>query len=148
MSVAAVRQRCSSCGKRILRSAPLFASYLPSRQLWRCFTSMTATLTSSTSPPPSLSPVRARYAPSPTGSLHLGGLRTALYNYLLVKQQQKQLKAAGDSKASFILRIEDTDQKRLVTGATEQLIASLKWAGLEFDEGQHTRTLLADVRGC
>ena len=83
-----------------------------------------------------------RYAPSPTGSLHLGGLRTALYNYLLAKQQQQQRQqtAVAESDSSFILRIEDTDQKRLVPGAVEQLISSLSWAGLDFDEGQYAVT--------
>ena len=89
--------------------------------------------------------MRVRYAPSPTGSLHLGGLRTALYNYLLAKQQQQQQQqrqqtAAAESDSSFILRIEDTDQKRLVPGAVEQLISALSWAGLDFDEGQCAAT--------
>ncbi|KAJ2080300.1 Glutamate--tRNA ligase mitochondrial [Coemansia sp. RSA 988] len=70
-------------------------------------------------------PVRVRFAPSPTGMLHLGGLRTALFNYLLARRYG----------GSFILRIEDTDQKRLVAGATENIIQTLKWAGLSFDEG-------------
>ncbi|KAJ2050051.1 Glutamate--tRNA ligase mitochondrial [Coemansia sp. S155-1] len=70
-------------------------------------------------------PVRVRFAPSPTGMLHLGGLRTALFNYLLAR------KYGG----SFILRIEDTDQKRLVPGATESIVRTLEWAGLQFDEG-------------
>ncbi|KAI9294965.1 glutamyl-tRNA synthetase [Neoconidiobolus thromboides FSU 785] len=69
--------------------------------------------------------VRVRFAPSPTGSLHLGGLRTALYNYLLAKKEG----------GKFILRIEDTDQKRLVSKAKEGLKEDLKWAGLKFDEG-------------
>ncbi len=69
--------------------------------------------------------VRTRFAPSPTGFLHVGGLRTALYNYLLAK------KGNGD----FILRIEDTDQSRKVEGAMENLIDTLHWAGVEFDEG-------------
>ncbi|KAL5292896.1 EARS2 family protein [Megaselia abdita] len=69
--------------------------------------------------------VRVRFAPSPTGFLHLGGLRTALYNYLYAKSQNGQ----------FILRIEDTDQTRLVPGATEQLITDLKWSGIKIDEG-------------
>ncbi|KAJ2416239.1 Glutamate--tRNA ligase mitochondrial, partial [Coemansia sp. RSA 2530] len=73
-------------------------------------------------------PVRVRFAPSPTGMLHLGGLRTALFNYLLAR------KYGG----SFILRIEDTDQKRLVAGATESIIRTLEWAGLRFDEGPGT----------
>ncbi len=68
--------------------------------------------------------VRVRFAPSPTGGLHLGGVRTALYNYLFAKQHQ------GD----FILRIEDTDQSRFVNGAEEYIYESLKWCGLEPDE--------------
>jgi len=69
--------------------------------------------------------VRTRFAPSPTGFLHVGGLRTALYNYLYAKQND------GD----FILRIEDTDRERFVEGAVENLIDTLKWVGLEYDEG-------------
>ncbi|MBI2281429.1 MAG: glutamate--tRNA ligase [Bacteroidetes bacterium] len=69
--------------------------------------------------------VRVRFAPSPTGPLHIGGVRTALYNYLFAK------KHGGD----FILRIEDTDQTRLVQGAENYIIESLKWCGLTFDEG-------------
>ncbi len=68
---------------------------------------------------------RVRFAPSPTGYLHIGGLRTALYNYLFAKNQ----------KGQFILRIEDTDRNRFVEGAVENLISTLKWAGLEYDEG-------------
>jgi glutamyl-tRNA synthetase len=68
---------------------------------------------------------RVRFAPSPTGYLHVGGLRTALYNYLFAKNKQ----------GKFILRIEDTDRNRYVEGAVENLISTLKWAGLEFDEG-------------
>ncbi|WP_421751375.1 glutamate--tRNA ligase [Croceimicrobium sp.] len=70
--------------------------------------------------------VRVRFAPSPTGPLHMGGVRTALYNYLFAKQQ------GGD----FILRIEDTDQTRFVPGAEEYIIESLKWCGITPDEGQ------------
>ncbi|KAJ2879642.1 Glutamate--tRNA ligase mitochondrial, partial [Coemansia asiatica] len=70
-------------------------------------------------------PVRVRFAPSPTGMLHLGGLRTALFNYLLSKRYG----------GAFILRIEDTDQKRLVSGAVGNLVKTLEWAGLSFDEG-------------
>ncbi|KAF6207077.1 hypothetical protein GE061_018316 [Apolygus lucorum] len=69
--------------------------------------------------------VRVRFAPSPTGLLHLGGLRTALYNFLF----------AHSKKGVFILRIEDTDQSRLVPGATQQLIDDLEWAGVHPDEG-------------
>lgn len=71
------------------------------------------------------SEVRVRFAPSPTGYLHLGGLRTALYNFLYTRH------AGG----KFLLRIEDTDQTRLVPGATERLIEDLLWAGIEIDEG-------------
>lgn len=70
--------------------------------------------------------VRVRFAPSPTGPLHLGGVRTALYNYLFAK------KHGGD----FILRIEDTDQTRFVPGAEEYIIESLKWVGIAPNEGQ------------
>jgi glutamyl-tRNA synthetase len=70
--------------------------------------------------------VRVRFAPSPTGPLHMGGVRTALYNYLFAK------KHGGD----FILRIEDTDQTRFVPGAEQYIIDSLKWCGIEPNEGQ------------
>ncbi len=69
--------------------------------------------------------VRVRFAPSPTGALHIGGVRTALYNYIFAKKHQ------GD----FILRIEDTDQTRFVPGAEEYIIESLKWLGIEPNEG-------------
>lgn len=69
--------------------------------------------------------VRVRFAPSPTGYLHIGGLRTALYNYSFARRN------AG----KFILRIEDTDQARLVPGSVESLIAALRWCGIEHDEG-------------
>jgi glutamyl-tRNA synthetase len=68
---------------------------------------------------------RTRFAPSPTGYLHIGSLRTALYNYLCAKQ--------NDGK--FILRLEDTDIERYVEGAAEAICSGLKWAGLEYDEG-------------
>lgn len=70
-------------------------------------------------------PLRTRFAPSPTGYLHLGGLRTALYNYLAAK-------ATG---GQFLLRIEDTDQSRLVHDAEESMFRDLAWAGLSWDEG-------------
>ncbi|MEI8133234.1 MAG: UvrD-helicase domain-containing protein, partial [Leptolinea sp.] len=69
--------------------------------------------------------VRTRFAPSPTGYLHVGGLRTALYAYLFAKQ----------NNGTLILRIEDTDQSRKVEGATEKLIEALQWAGIDYDEG-------------
>ncbi|MGB1038297.1 MAG: glutamate--tRNA ligase [Bacteroidia bacterium] len=70
-------------------------------------------------------PVRVRFAPSPTGPLHIGGVRTALYNYLFAKQ----------NGGKFLLRIEDTDQKRFVEGAEEYINQSLAWLGLDVDEG-------------
>ncbi len=69
--------------------------------------------------------VRVRFAPSPTGYLHIGGLRTALFNYLFARH----------NKGRFILRIEDTDQTRKVDGAVESLISTLKTMGLDYDEG-------------
>ncbi|PIF05000.1 MAG: glutamate--tRNA ligase [Draconibacterium sp.] len=69
--------------------------------------------------------IRVRFAPSPTGPLHMGGVRTALFNYLFAKKQ------GGD----FILRIEDTDQNRYVPGAEDYIIESLNWCGLTIDEG-------------
>ena len=69
--------------------------------------------------------IRTRFAPSPTGSLHIGGLRTALYNYIFAKK----------NNGSFILRIEDTDQKRLVKHAKTKIIEALKIFDIEFDEG-------------
>jgi glutamyl-tRNA synthetase len=75
--------------------------------------------------PATLPPVRVRFAPSPTGHTHLGSGRTALYNYLIARQTGGQ----------FILRIEDTDQKRYVPGAEQELIDSLRWLSLDWDEG-------------
>jgi len=69
--------------------------------------------------------IRLRFAPSPTGPLHMGGVRTALYNYLFAKKL----------KGEFILRIEDTDQTRFVAGAEDYIKESLAWCGIEFDEG-------------
>ena len=71
--------------------------------------------------------VRVRFAPSPTGPLHIGGVRTALYNYLFARQQGGKM----------ILRIEDTDQTRFVPGAEQYIIEALTWLGIEFDEGVH-----------
>jgi glutamyl-tRNA synthetase len=72
-----------------------------------------------------LSPVRVRFAPSPTGRMHLGSARTALYCYLLARR----------TGGAFILRIEDTDRKRYVEGAEQELIDGLRWLGLDYDEG-------------
>ena len=69
--------------------------------------------------------VRVRFAPSPTGPLHIGGVRTALYNYLFAKKH----------KGTFILRIEDTDQTRYVANAEKYIIDSLEWCNIPFDEG-------------
>ena len=68
--------------------------------------------------------VRVRFAPSPTGPLHIGGVRTALFNYLFAK------KNAG----TLVLRVEDTDKKRTVEGAEEYITKSLRWCGINFDE--------------
>ena len=73
----------------------------------------------------SIKPARTRFAPSPTGHLHLGGARTALYAYLLAKKTGGQ----------FLLRIEDTDVKRTVPGAEQEIIDGLRWFGLNYDEG-------------
>ena len=70
--------------------------------------------------------IRTRFAPSPTGYMHIGNLRTALYEYLIAK---------GNSDGKFILRIEDTDQKRYVEGATDIIYATLKRVGMNWDEG-------------
>ena len=70
-------------------------------------------------------PVRVRFAPSPTGPLHMGGVRTALYNYLFAKK----------NNGTFIIRIEDTDQTRFVPGAQEYIMESLKWCGIMPTEG-------------
>lgn len=70
--------------------------------------------------------VRTRFAPSPTGYMHIGNLRTALYEYLIAK---------SDPDGVFILRIEDTDQKRFVEGATEIIYSTLKRVGMNWDEG-------------
>ncbi len=69
--------------------------------------------------------VRVRFAPSPTGALHIGGVRTALYNYLLARQ----------NNGTMILRIEDTDQTRFVPGAEDYILKSLAWVGIKIDEG-------------
>jgi glutamyl-tRNA synthetase len=72
--------------------------------------------------------VRVRFAPSPTGPLHIGGLRTALFNYLFAKK----------NNGTFILRIEDTDQNRFVPGAEQYIVEALEWCGITIDEGPNT----------
>ena len=69
--------------------------------------------------------VRVRFAPSPTGPLHIGGVRTALYNYLFAKKH----------KGTFVLRIEDTDQSRYIKNAEKYIIDALEWCNIPFDEG-------------
>ena len=71
-----------------------------------------------------LKPVRVRFAPSPTGPLHIGGVRTALFNYLFAKK----------NNGVFYLRIEDTDQNRFVEGAEEYIMEALNWLGISPDE--------------
>lgn len=93
---------CSILAKRLI--------YVPNRYFFKCI---------STESP------RVRFAPSPTGYLHLGGLRTALYNYLFAKSRN----------GTFILRIEDTDQTRKVEGSVDALVNDLQWAGIECNEG-------------
>ena len=70
-------------------------------------------------------PVRVRFAPSPTGYLHIGGARTALFNWLFARQNQ----------GTFVLRIEDTDTERLKEDSVAQILNSLRWLGLDWDEG-------------
>ena len=72
-----------------------------------------------------MSDVRVRFAPSPTGPLHIGGVRTALFNYLFAKK----------NSGTFILRIEDTDQNRFVPGAEDYIVEALNWCGIPYDEG-------------
>ena len=79
---------------------------------------------------------RVRFAPSPTGPLHIGGLRTALFNYLFAKK----------TEGSFILRIEDTDKKREVVGAEKYIVDALKWCGIVPDEGPGTKSPFGPYR--
>ncbi|MBP93789.1 MAG: glutamate--tRNA ligase [Flavobacteriaceae bacterium] len=81
-------------------------------------------------------PVRVRFAPSPTGPLHIGGVRTALFNYLFAKKHN----------GTFILRIEDTDQNRFVEGAENYIEESLKWCGIRVDEGVNTNEKFGPYR--
>ena len=80
--------------------------------------------------------VRVRFAPSPTGPLHIGGVRTALYNYLFAKK----------NNGTFILRIEDTDQTRYVANAEQYIIDALKWCNIPFDEGPNTNEKFGPYR--
>ncbi|NUO10050.1 MAG: glutamate--tRNA ligase, partial [Candidatus Brocadia sp.] len=71
--------------------------------------------------------VKVRFAPSPTGYLHIGGARTALFNWLFARH----------NKGTFLLRIEDTDQQRSTEEATQAILDSMKWLGLDWDEGPY-----------
>ncbi|MBT4259466.1 MAG: glutamate--tRNA ligase, partial [Nitrospina sp.] len=75
-------------------------------------------------------PVRVRFAPSPTGYLHIGGVRTALFNWLFARHH----------KGKFILRIEDTDSSRSTDESIDEIIALMKWLGLDYDEGPFRQT--------
>jgi len=79
--------------------------------------------------------VRVRFAPSPTGFLHIGGVRTALFNWLFARQQ----------KGVFILRIEDTDQSRSTDESIQAIIEGMKWVGLDWDEGPYRQTERMDL---
>jgi len=81
--------------------------------------------------PDDLDEIRVRFAPSPTGSLHIGGARLVMYNVLFAHGEVPRY----GKKGTFVLRIEDTDQKRLVPGSVENLMEGLRWLGLEWDEG-------------
>ncbi|KAK0711377.1 hypothetical protein B0H67DRAFT_585158 [Lasiosphaeris hirsuta] len=120
-----LRPTCLPCMRARLRVTLLFprcqsfaASSLTSSRLGKGGTGRSSTKLPGTS-------CRTRFAPSPTGYMHLGSLRTALYNFIIAK-------ATG---GQFILRVEDTDQSRLVPDAEERVIRDLKWAGLDWDEG-------------
>src|SRR5919201_4246002 len=78
--------------------------------------------------------MRVRFAPSPTGALHIGGARTALYNWLLARQ----------SGGAFVLRIEDTDRERSTAENVEQIYDALRWLELDWDEGPYSQAERAD----
>jgi glutamyl-tRNA synthetase len=82
-----------------------------------------------------MAPIRVRFAPSPTGFLHIGGIRTALFNWLFARQQQ----------GVFILRIEDTDQSRSTDQSIQTIIEGLRWVGLDWDEGLYRQTERMDL---
>ncbi|EXJ72150.1 glutamyl-tRNA synthetase [Cladophialophora psammophila CBS 110553] len=117
---------CSSCRAR-QTAAKKVHSLVPTRNASTTASSSSSSGTNSTQRRGKLpsSPARTRFAPSPTGNLHLGSIRTALFNYLLARATNGQ----------FLLRIEDTDAKRTIPGAEEQLYRDLRWAGLQWDEG-------------
>ncbi|KIW27157.1 glutamate-tRNA ligase [Cladophialophora immunda] len=120
---------CNSCRARQTAATKGY-SLVPSRRASTASSSSSPAGSSSTHPTqkrgklPS-TPARTRFAPSPTGNLHLGSIRTALFNYLLARATHGQ----------FLLRIEDTDAKRTIPGAEDRLYRDLRWAGLQWDEG-------------
>lgn len=119
---------CSSRASRWLCIRPKHSPITPiGRRNQRCFSYSLPQFLQTTNTKSKLpsTTARTRFAPSPTGYLHLGSLRTALFNYLLAKKTGGQ----------FLLRIEDTDQRRTVPGALERLCSDLQWAGLQWDEG-------------
>ncbi|CAL8330802.1 unnamed protein product [Lota lota] len=122
-SNAGLKYSTTSIGSTSLTSIPLnqASKILAGRNL--C-TDHNSTVSKNTCPSSENSEVRVRFAPSPTGFLHLGGLRTALYNFIFAKKHG----------GSFILRLEDTDQNRLVPGADEAIEDMLEWAGIPPDE--------------
>ena len=83
-------------------------------------------------------PVRVRFAPSPTGPLHIGGVRTALFNYLFAKGHNGEL----------VLRIEDTDVKRTVEGAESYIVEALNWCNITFNEGPEKKGQYGPYRHC
>src|ERR1700690_1632748 len=88
--------------------------------------------------------MRVRFAPSPTGALHIGGARTALYNWLLAHGPRD----GPDGRAgTLILRIEDTDRERSTPENVEQILDALRWLGLDWDEGPIFQTERADRHG-
>ena len=121
-----------SCTNRLLKglfkpsytSSRTFVVSKPLRQKFSFLNHEESILKSTNSIHPK-SPARTRFAPSPTGFLHLGSLRTALYNYLLAKS----------TGGSFILRLEDTDRTRIVEGAEDDIYKTLEWCNLTVDEG-------------
>lgn len=115
--IETVPRVCRSCQFKLLRGAARHHSTEKHRDFARVFSRVPSKLPST--------PARTRFAPSPTGYLHLGSLRTALFNYLLARRTGGQ----------FILRIEDTDTKRTIPDAEKRLYEDLNWAGLEWDEG-------------
>jgi glutamyl-tRNA synthetase len=78
---------------------------------------------------------RVRFAPSPTGPLHIGGLRTALFNYLFARKEE----------GIFILRVEDTDQSRYVTGSENYIQETLEWCGMIPDEGPKVEVIMVHI---